>query len=74
MKEHVKQHEGGPRFCAHCGGGVDADGYSDGGMVKESEDEAMLEGHTNDEPQQGQAAERMRDASGFVNAIRNRSR
>jgi hypothetical protein len=70
--EHVEQLEGGGMVCRHCGGSVDAEGYSDGGEV-ESEIEAAQEGDTDTAPEQGVATERMRDAA-FADAVRRRAR
>lgn len=66
------QLESGGAVCRHCGGRVGEDGYSDGGPVEESEGEAMLDGDTNDMPQQGVATERLRHGAGFADAVRNR--
>lgn len=65
--EHVEKHPSGITTCRHCCGEVGEDGYSAGGMV-ESEGDAMLEGETDEMPQQGVSTERMRDAA-FAQAL-----
>lgn len=78
MKEHVGQLESGGHICRHCGGRVGEDGYAAGGEVQDgdhdmdSEGEAMLEGDTGEVPQQWQATQRLREGSGFADAVRNR--
>ncbi len=76
MFEHVEKHASGVMACKHCGGEVDADGYSSGGImdgdhVAESETEAMQRGDTGEMPQQYTATERMREAA-FADAVRSK--
>jgi hypothetical protein len=68
LPEHVQKLEGGGMACMHCGGSVDAEGYSDGGEVMgegemDGEDTAMREGDTAEVPQQWQHTQRMRKRS-----------
>jgi hypothetical protein len=65
--EHVQHLESGGLACRHCGGKVTAEGYSDGGEVG-----PMLEGETDETPQQFVATEKLREGSGFVDAVRRR--
>lgn len=75
--EHVESLEGGGHMCRSCGGAVGEDGYFLGGEVEHDPDTelgAMLEGTTDDEPQQGQQIRKLTDAAGFTGAVRNRRR
>ncbi len=67
--EHVETMETGGMMCRHCGGKVGPEGYSEGGEV-----EPMMEGETDETPQQYVATERLRDGSGFADAVRNRKK
>ena len=42
LPEHVEKMSDGGMACKHCGGAVDADGYSDGGEIQ-SEEHALPE-------------------------------
>ena len=73
--DHVEMMESGGHVCKHCGGAVDADGYSAGGDV-ESEETRILDDNNDesDETAQLDSTERLRRASGFADAISRRGR
>ena len=73
MPEHVDETAGGP-VCRHCGGSVDKDGFSTGGLVRADTGEFEPVGELEeDETEQHEAVEQMR-ASAFTDAVRRSRR
>lgn len=74
MPEHVDETAGGP-VCRHCGGSVDRDGFSTGGLVRADtgEFEPVSDDCEAEETEQHEAVEQKR-ALAFADAVRRSRR
>jgi len=73
MPEHVDETAGGP-ICRHCGGSVDKEGFSTGGLVTDDTGEFEPVGDVEaDETEQHEDVEKKR-ALAFTDAVRRSRR
>lgn len=72
--EHVDKTAAG-HVCRHCGGSVDEDGFSVGGIAKDTGEFEPIEGEEDEEQEteQHESGEKMRSAA-FADAVRRSRR
>lgn len=71
--EHVDELESGGMVCRHCGGAVDADGYSSGGEVDDPEATALLDDNNDESKETAQLRSTQRTRS-LADALEGRGR
>jgi hypothetical protein len=76
MPEHVEKMESGGLMCRHCGGAVDADGYSTGGEAVDDAAETLLDDNDDESESTAQRDSTMhiRRLGGFADAMSRRGR